>query len=261
MASFVNPARERLKKGELALGVGIRLSRTVEIAKAMATGGFDWLFIDMEHGTIGLDTAAQMCVAALDAGIAAIPRVPAKSYTLATRLLDGGAGGIVMPHVDTPDEAREIVDRLKYPPQGHRSVAGGMAQFDYQPVPLAEATRILNAESLLVVMIETPQAVENAEAIAAVPGIDVLLMGTNDLSMELGHPGELGHPKVVAAYERIIAAAKRHGKWAGMGGVYVEDLMSRYIAMGCQFILGGADFAFVLAAATQRTKFLRGLTG
>jgi 2-keto-3-deoxy-L-rhamnonate aldolase RhmA len=79
--------------------------------------------------------------------------------------------------------------------------------------------------------------------------------------MELGHPGELGHPKVVAAYERIIAAAKRHGKWAGMGGVYVEDLMSRYIAMGCQFILGGADFAFVLAAATQRTKFLRGLTG
>jgi len=259
MTEFRNPARERLKKGELSLGIGIRLSRSVEIARAMATSGFDWLFIDMEHGTIDLDIGAQMAVAALDAGIAPIPRVPAGQFSLATRLLDGGAAGIVMPHVDTPEEAREIVDRLKYPPQGHRSVAGSMAQFGYRAVPLAEATRIVNAESLVVVMIETPKAVANADAIAAVQGVDVLLIGTNDLSMELGHPGDLGHAEVAAAYERVIAACRKHGKWPGMGGVYTEDLMTRYIGMGARFLLSGNDFSFVMAGASQRTKFLRGI--
>lgn len=257
--TFRNPARERLGKGELALGVGVRLARTTDIAKMMASAGFDWLFIDLEHGTISLDTAAQMSVAALDAGIAPIPRVPAGQFSMATRLLDGGAAGIVMPHVDTAEEAREIVDRLKYPPAGHRSVAGAMAQLDYQPVPLAEAIGVINAQTLVVVMIETPRAVDNAEAIAAVPGIDVLLIGTNDLSTELGHPGGIGHPKVAEAYRRVIAACKRHGKWPGMGGVYGEELMTRYIGLGARMVLAGNDFAFVLAAAGQRLKFLRGL--
>jgi len=259
MTTFRNPARERLKNGELALGVGVRLARTVDIAKAMATAGFDWLFIDMEHGSIDLDVAAQISVAALDAGIAPIPRVPAQAYSHATRILDTGAAGIVMPHVDTPEEARTIVDKLKYPPQGHRSVAGVMAQLGFKAVPLADSTRILNAESLVVVMIETPQAVENAEAIAAVPGVDVLLIGTNDLSMEMGLPGELGHQKVAAAYERVIAACKRHGKYAGMGGVYTEPLMSKYIGMGARFILGGSDFSLLTGAAQQRTQLLHGV--
>jgi 4-hydroxy-2-oxoheptanedioate aldolase len=259
MTGFTNPARERLKRGELAIGCGVRLARTVEIAKVMAISGYDWLFIDMEHGSIDLDIACQMSVAALGAGIAPIPRVPAGEFSIATRLLDGGAAGIVVPHVDTAGEAREIVDRLKYPPQGHRSVAGAMAQLGYQPLPLAEATRIVNAETLVVVMIETPRAVENAEAIAEVPGVDVLLIGTNDLSMELGVPGGLGDPKVVAAYERVIAACKRHGKHAGLGGVYTEDLMRKYIGMGTRFVLGGNDFGFVLSGAQARSKFIRAL--
>jgi 4-hydroxy-2-oxoheptanedioate aldolase len=261
MTGFTNPARERLRKGEVALGCGVRLARTVEIAKVMAMAGYDWLFIDMEHGSIDLDIACQMAVAALDAGIAPIPRVPAGEFSIATRLLDGGAAGIVIPHVDTADEAREIVDRLKYPPQGHRSVAGAMAQLGYRPMPLGEATRIVNAETLIVVMIETPRAVENAEAIAAVSGIDVLLIGTNDLSMEMGVPGGLGDPKVVAAYERVIAACKRHGKHAGLGGVYTEDLMRQYIGMGTRFVLGGNDFSFVVSGAQARNKFVRGLAG
>jgi 2-keto-3-deoxy-L-rhamnonate aldolase RhmA len=259
MTGFTNPAKERLKKGEVALGCGVRLARTVEIAKLMAVAGYDWLFIDMEHGSIDLDIACQMAAAAIDAGIAAIPRVPSGEFSIATRLLDGGAAGIVIPHVDTADEAREIVDRLKYPPQGHRSVAGAMAQLGYRPTPLADATRIVNAETLLVVMIETPRAVDNAEAIAAVPGIDVLLIGTNDLSMELGNPGALGDPKVVACYERVIAACKRNGKHAGLGGVYTDDLMRQYIGMGTRFVLGGNDFSLVMQGAQARAKFVRGL--
>src|SRR5690348_102631 len=188
-----NPARERLAKGELSLGIGLRQARTVDIAAAMATSGYDWLFIDLERGTMPLDTAVQISVAALAAGISPLVRVPARQYSLATRALDGGALGIVMPHVDTAEEARAVVDHLKYPPAGHRSVAGPQAFFGYRPEPVGEAARTMNAETLIVVMLETPQAIANADAIAAVPGIDVLLIGTNDLAMEMGIPGQFGH--------------------------------------------------------------------
>jgi 2-keto-3-deoxy-L-rhamnonate aldolase RhmA len=252
-----NPARERLSKGELSLGIGLRQARTVDVAMAMATAGFDWLFIDLEHGTMPLDVAVQVSVAALGAGISPLVRVPARQYSLATRVLDGGALGIVMPHVDTAEEARATVDHLKYPPAGHRSVGGPMPYFGFRATPLAEATETMNREGLVVVMVETPQAIANADAIAAVPGVDVLLIGTNDLCMELGIAGQLGHAKVAEAYERVIAACRKHGKWPGMGGVYAEDLMAKYIAMGMRMILSGNDLGMMMAGATQRAKFLR----
>src|SRR3954465_15868679 len=123
-ASVRNPAREKLEAGQLSLGVGVRLTRSVEIAKAMAVSGFDWLFLDMEHGVMSLEACAQISTAALDAGIAPIARVPNGEYAIATRALDNGALGIVMPHVDTAAEGREIGQRLKSPPVGHRSVGG-----------------------------------------------------------------------------------------------------------------------------------------
>jgi len=123
-ASVRNPAREKLEQGQLALGVGIRMTRSVEVAKAMAVSGFDWLFLDMEHGVMSLEACAQIAAAALDAGIAPIARVPNGEYAIATRALDNGALGIVMPHVDTAAEAKEVVDKLKYPPVGHRSMGG-----------------------------------------------------------------------------------------------------------------------------------------
>lgn len=253
-----NPARERLVKGELSLGMGLRQARTVDIAAAMASCGYDWLFIDLEHGTMPLDLATQISVAALGAGITPLVRVPAGAYALATRSLDGGALGIVMPHVDTAEEAAAVVDHLKYPPLGHRSVAGGMPYFGFRSVAMAEATATMNAETLVVVMLETPRAIANADAIAAVKGVDVLLVGTNDLMMEMGHPGRLDHPEVARAYEQVIAACGRHGKWPGMGGVYAEDLMAKYVAMGMRMILSGNDLALMMAAGSQRAKFLRG---
>jgi 4-hydroxy-2-oxoheptanedioate aldolase len=222
-----NPARARLEAGELALGVGIRQRRTVDIASIMKACGYDWLFLDLEHNSMDLDTAVQISVAALAAGIAPIVRVPAGQFWLATRVLDGGALGIVMPHVDTAAEAREIADRLRYPPQGHRSVAGGLPHFGYAPVAIGAACAALNAATLLVVMLETPQAISNAAAIAAVPGIDALLIGTSDLTMERGIPGQLGDERVVDVYRTVIEACRTHGKYAGIGGVYEENLMRR----------------------------------
>jgi 2-keto-3-deoxy-L-rhamnonate aldolase RhmA len=253
-----NPARERLSRGELALGIGLRQARTVDIAAVMATCGFDWLFIDLEHGTMPLDIAVQISCAALTAGISPLVRVPAGQYSLATRALDGGALGIVMPHVDTAEEAKVIVDRLKYPPLGHRSVAGGQPYLGFKAVPVAEATRTMNAETLVVVMLETPQAIGNADAIAAVPGVDVLLIGTNDLAMEMGIPGAFDHAEIVRAYERVIAACRRHNKAPGMGGIYTEGLLAKYVGLGMRMILSGNDLGLIMAGANEKTKFLRG---
>jgi 2-keto-3-deoxy-L-rhamnonate aldolase RhmA len=252
-----NPARERLNKGELCLGIGLRQARTVDVATAMASCGFDWLFIDLEHGTMPLDTAVQISVAALTAGISPVVRVPSRQYSLATRVLDGGALGIVMPHVDTAEEARAIVDHLKYPPLGHRSMAGGQAFFGFRAVPTGEAAATMNKETLLVVMLETPQAIANAEAIAAVEGVDVLLIGTNDLMMEMGFPGQFGHAEVARAYEKVITACRKHRKWPGMGGVYTEELLAKYVAMGMRVIIAGNDLGMLMAGASQRAKFLR----
>lgn len=256
-----NVAREKLEKGELSLGVGIRTTRSIEIAKMMAVSGFDWLFLDMEHGTMSLDACAQISAAALDAGIAPIARVPNGQYSIATRALDNGALGIVMPHVDTAAEAREVVEKLKYPPIGHRSVGGWGPHHQLGKLSTGEAVKALNAANLTVVMLETPVAIANAAEIAAVPGVDVLLIGSNDLCAEMGIPGDFGSERLAKAYTTTIEACAKAGKYPGMGGVYNEALMSRYINMGARFVLSGQDASFMMAAAEARSGFLRKAKG
>ena len=258
MSAVRNPARERLERGELSIGLGIRLGRSVDIAKILKTSGYDWVFLDLEHSPMSLDTASQISVAALDTGISPIVRVPAMQMAMATRALDGGALGIIMPHVDTAAEARAIVDHLKYPPVGHRSVSGAQPQFDYRAMQTGELTAALNAATLTVVMVETPKAIANVDAIAAVPGIDVVLVGTNDLAAEMGIPGDFANPKIAAAYKKIIAACKKHKKWPGMGGVYSDELMKKYVGLGMRMILGGGDVGMLMQAAGQRASYLRG---
>jgi len=259
MTGVRNVAKERLEAGELAIGVGLRQARTVDIGKIMKAAGFDFIFIDMEHNSMSIDLAAQLSVAAQDAGIAPVVRVPGFEHFHATRVLDAGALGIVVPHVDTPEQAAAVVDNCKYPPLGHRSVTGALPQLDFRSVPIAETAAAINAATLLIVMLETPQAIANAGAIAAVPGVDVLLVGTNDLCMEMGIPGRYDHPKVAEAYEQIIAACRANGKHAGLGGVYDPPLMQRYIAMGFRLVLAGSDLAFMLAAARERAAAVRAM--
>ena len=258
-AAIRNVAREKLEQGQLALGVGIRMTRSVEIAKAMAVAGFDWLFLDMEHGVMSLEACAQISTAALDAGIAPIARVPNGEYAIATRALDNGALGIVIPHVDTGAEAREVVDRLKYPPVGHRSMGGIGPHYGLRAVSTGEAAQALNAANLTIVMLETPTAIENAAEIAAVPGVDILLIGSNDLCAEMGIPGDFGNERVAEAYRTTIAACQKHGKFPGMAGIYNEAIMPRYVEMGARFILSGQDAQFLMAGAAQRTGFMRKL--
>jgi 2-keto-3-deoxy-L-rhamnonate aldolase RhmA len=257
MPSIVNPAKQRLLQGELALGMGVRGMRGVEVARIMKSAGYDFLFIDLEHGATSVETAFQISVAALDAGIAPLIRVPHGELALGTRCLDGGGLGIVIPHVDTAEQARAMVNAFRFQPVGHRSIGGGYPQFGFAPVPVREVTVGLNDATLVVAMMETPRAIENAEQIAAVPGIDVLLMGTNDLCLEMDIPGQLEHERVVAAMDSVITACKKHGKWPGLGGVYGKELMKRYIGRGMRFVLCGNDLSLLLAAAQDQAGFAR----
>ncbi len=259
MTQIANTVRERLAAGQLALGMALRQARTVDIGRVLAACGFDFAFIDMEHNTMGVDTAAQIALACHDAGVTPLVRVPGYEHYLATRLLDAGAMGIVFPHVDTPEHARQLVRNCKYPPVGHRSLGGPMAQLGFRPHPRAESTALVNTATLVVTMLETPKAIDNADLIAAVPGVDVLLIGTNDLTLEMGIPGKYDDPGVMRAYETVVAACKRHGKYPGMGGIYDHPTMEKYVKVGARFILCGSDLSFVMAGGQARAEFLRAL--
>jgi len=258
MTAIANATKERLEAGALVVGMGLRLARTADIGKLAAVSDQDFLFIDLEHSALSLETAAEISAAALDTGCTPLVRASSHAAFHISRPLDGGAQGIVVPHVETAAEARAVVDAALFPPRGHRSVAGGAPQLGYAAVPMAEATEMLNAQTLVVVMLESPTAIENADAIAAVDGVDALLIGTNDLCAEMGRPGDYMHDDVVAAYEQTVAACRKHGKHAGMGGIY-DERAERYIAMGVRMVLGGSDVGYLMAGAKARSAFLRGL--
>ena len=257
MEQVINHARQRLAAGEVSLGMGVRQSRTVDIATVARTCGFDWLFIDMEHSSLDVDLSSQLAMASLGAGITPLVRVPGHEHYHASRLLDNGAQGIVAPHVDTVEEAKRIAAACRYPPIGHRSIAGAQPQLGFRSLPVGEATKLVNAATLVVVMLETPKAIASADAIAQVEGVDVLLIGTNDLCAELGIHGNFTDSRVEDAYRTVIAACRKHGKYPGMGGVYEPKLMEKYIGMGMRFILSGSDLSFMMAGAKARADLLR----
>ena len=252
-----NVAKEKILNNELCLGVGLRQSRTVDIGKIMATSGYDWLFIDMEHNSMDIDIASQISVAAQDAGITPIVRVPDFAHHHATRVLDCGAMGVVFPHVENADIAKKLVSYCLYPPKGHRSMTGVLPQLDFKQQAIADVAHTINDNMLIVIMLESPEAIANVDSIAEVDGIDVILIGTNDLCMEMGIPGDYSNPKVKDAYSKVIEACKKYRKTPGMGGVYNEELMSEYIDMGMKFILSGSDLSFMMQSALQRSNKLR----
>jgi len=259
MPVIPNIAKEKLKAGERAIGVGLRQSRTVDTAKIAAVCGFDWLFIDMEHNAMSMDQAAAFCSAGLDAGVTPIVRSSHHASFLMSRPLDAGAQGIVAPHVETVAEATVVRDQCLHPPIGKRSVGGPAPQLAYDAIGIAEQTVLVNENILVVCMIESADAVEEADGMAALEGVDVLLIGTNDLCAEMGIPGQFGHDKVRRAYDVVGSACRNNGKHLGMGGVYDETLAKDYIAKGAQLILGGSDLSFFMQAAKARTKFLKSL--
>jgi 2-keto-3-deoxy-L-rhamnonate aldolase RhmA len=259
MAIAENLTKARLRAGGLVQGLGLRQARTVDIGLIARSCGFDWLFIDCEHNAMDLATACEIATAALGQGVTPLVRVAGKEAHHTSRALDNGAQGVVVPHVDTAEEAEAVVRIGRYPPRGARSIARASPLYAFESVPIDRFLREVDAETLLVVMLESPKAIDNVDAIAAVDGIDVLLIGTNDFCVEAGIPGSFDHPTVDDAYARMIAACKRHGKVAGMAGVRDEPQMARYVEQGVRFVLSGTDLGLLMDAARARTRFIRDL--
>ena len=174
-----NKTKLKLKNNELALGFGVHHLRTSATAMLAAAADHDWLFIDMEHGADSVHEAAQLCIAALPTGVTPIVRICAGALDEGTRCLDNGALGVIVPHVDTAERAQEIARAFRYPPLGTRSWGGPPAPYGFRAPGNAEAQAALNEAVLVVAMIESPQAVGNAEAIAAVDGVDLLYAGSD----------------------------------------------------------------------------------
>lgn len=254
-----NAALARLRSGDLALGLSVSLIKNVGIARIARAIGYDWMAIDMEHGAMSLSDAAQLCLAALPAGITPIARIKSEALHEAARILDTGAQGVLIPNVNTADDARRIVAACRYAPAGQRSWGGGGTHFDSPVPPLLDALAQTNREILVAAMIETKEGVANAAEIAAVPGIDVLFVGATDLSIDIGKPGQFADPAMWAAFEAVAAACGRAGCAMGVGGVYDDVSTPRLLALGARLIAAGGDQAFFQTAAAARVKFFADL--
>jgi 4-hydroxy-2-oxoheptanedioate aldolase len=255
-----NPVKEKLARDEVVSSMMVRLVRGVEIVRIAKTAGFDSFYIDMEHCSFSLETVSQICMAALEAGIPALVRVPANTPEYIGRVLDGGAMGVIAPHVRFAEQARAVVRAAKFTPQGERSANSGLPHLQFRNFPADAANRALNAATMVVVMMEAVDALERVEDIAAVDGVDMMLIGTNDLTAEWGIPGLYDDPRVAAAYERTIAACRKHGKHVGIGGLGSRpDLVERFVAMGARYVSTGTDLAFLVAACTAKAKAVASL--
>jgi len=252
-----NPVKQRMKAGGVALGMIVRLARSGDIARVAKSTGHDFIFIDRQHSLFSLETVGHIAQAALGCGIAPLLRVRSCEDPDTALVLDNGVTGIVFPDVGSAADARRAVDACKFPPIGKRSVAGGHPIFDFRPLPIAESVSLLNDSTLVVCMIETREGLANVEAIAAVDGVDVIHVGCNDLLTAMGKPGAFGDPEVVAAIERVIAAAAAHGKFAGLGGERDLARQLDFIRKGVRFVTTQTDLGFLMAAASQRTEHIR----
>lgn len=250
-----NPALARLAAGLPVVAFGVRFARTPDIARLAKASGHDTIWVDLEHSTMSIDTAAQICAAANDLGMASFVRVPEREYGVIGRLLDGGAGGIMAPRIETARQAADLVEACRFPPHGHRSAIGTLPQVGYRKLPVAQFNDTMNRAVAIKVLIESPLGIRNAYEIASVPGIDLLGIGTNDLSAELGVPGEFRHPRVREAHDAALAACERAGKPLMIGGIADPAYAAELIRKGAvPFLMSGIDTDMLLAAATDRAR-------
>lgn len=230
-------------RGEAALAVTLHLTDP-SLHEMVSLMGFDAIWMDMEHHTYSLERADTL-MRASRVGCSDIMARPAKGeYMRMARMLEGGAAGILYPRCDDAAEAREVVRWAKFAPLGERGCDGGNADMPYCTMPLDEYTRMANEETFLAIQLEHQAAVDNAEAIADVEGVDVLFLGPGDFSVLEGFPGQVQHPKVKRAMETIAKAAEKTGKrWGTVG--FNADHIRTLLDMGASLVAHKADLLLV----------------
>ncbi len=244
---LTNTVKDKLRRGESVIGPVISVNN-VEVAARAASLGFDFIWLEMEHCPLSLETVRNIVLATR--GLPAVPlaRPPTNELWTAKRLLDAGVLGVIFPFTRTPELARQAVAACRYPPHGLRGSGADLAAFRW---PAPEGYYDFADQNVLVVtVVEDTSALEHIDEIAATPGIDVLFIGTSDLSFSLGLRGAQHHPKLDRAVEKIVAAAKKHGKFLGRPGLNPEDI-KRFQKQGFRFFMTLTDLDFMAAGAAR----------
>jgi len=241
-----NPVRKLLAEGKPVVGATITIS-SVEVAAQAANMGFDFLWIEMEHSPVSWETLREMVLATR--GLKAMPfvRVPVNDLWTAKRALDAGGIGVIFPFTSTPELGRQAVAACKYPPEGKRGAGPGLASFRW-PAPGEGYYAFANRNVLVIAIIEDQSGVDHVDEIAATPGIDVIFIGPNDLSWQLAG-GDGSHPKVKAAMEKIIAAAKRNKKFLGRPAGTADEV-KRHMEQGFLFFQGPSELGLMRTGAS-----------
>src|SRR5262245_41599827 len=235
-----NPVKQKLQGGGVSVGTMVFEFGTTGIARIVAATGAEFVLFDMEHTGWSMETIRMLLATARGADLVPMVRVPATEYHFLARVLDVGALGLMVPMVESVEQARLIVQSAKYPPLGRRGAAFGMAHDDYQGGDAVAKMQAANAEVLLIAQIETARGLDNLEAIAAVEGIDVLWIGHNDLTNSMGIPGQFDHPREHEAGTHVLDAARRHGKAAGFMATGIEQGRAQ-LAQGFRILAYGGD--------------------
>lgn len=252
---IANPVKRKLAADELVLMMSLRHLRTPDAAMMLRECGFDGFYVDNEHGMYSKAETAALCTSALMMGMMPAVRILTTDPGEIAAALDGGAQAIIVPHVGTAADAAAAVRAVKYPPLGTRSMSALTPGTRYRSLPLPEIVRLQNDLTMVIAMLETAEGINNAEAIAAVPGVDVLMIGPADLSTEMGIPGELKHKSIEEAWFSSVAAARKHGKHfvAGSGGPDPAEMVRR----GARILMGGNDGAYLMQAARAAATAMR----
>jgi 2-keto-3-deoxy-L-rhamnonate aldolase RhmA len=239
---------ERLRRGEMAVGTMIRTVGTSTIAMLAAKAGLDFIMVDLEHGPMDMETLEEVFKVGRSLKLACFVRVPELTKAYVSRCLDLGATGVMVPMLESREQAERFVHYAKYPPLGGRGFGGIGAHTHYTPIPPDETSGFMeraNLETLTIAQIETKGAIENIDSIASVPGLDALLIGPNDLSISMGCPGDLLGARLMEAISRVAEAAKAHGKIFGMHAP--DPLLERWIPEGLKLVMSSLDTNILLA--------------
>lgn len=227
-------------------------ARTADVVLVAKASGYDAVYVDLEHSTTPLDVTSMLCTTALGAGLLPLVRVASLDRATITRVLDGGALGVIVPHIETAEQARSIVDVCRFPPLGQRSIYGATPVTAYEQRPMAEQLARLDAEAVVVPMVESAQGIDNIDKIAATDGVDMVLVGIYDLSADLGVPGRLDDPSVRDALLTVADACAAHRCRFGIAGLNDQHLLAELIGRGLGFISVGTDIGLLQQAATER---------
>lgn len=235
-----SPFKQRLARNELVTGTMVFEFFTPGMAQLTREAGADFILYDMEHSGADIETIKAQMGYCRGLPITPMVRVPVGEYHFIARVLDAGAHGIMVPMVESVAQAQHIVSCSQYPPVGRRGAAFGMAHDDYKAGTPVDKIAAARARTVVIALIETPEGVANVDAIASVPGIDVLWVGHFDLTNFMGIPGQFEHPDYLAAIARVVAAARKHGKPAGF--LALDDTWTaRYHAFGFRVLGFGLD--------------------